>query len=258
MNGIKVIATGEYLPRNIVTNDDFSKIVETSDEWISQRTGMKERHFSAGEPTWAMGAFAAKNALESGGIDPLSIDLILVTTVTADYLTPSASCLVQADIGAWNAACMDVNAACSGFVYALDMARRYLCFDDVKRVLVVSSETLSKITDYTDRASCVLFGDAAGACVVEAADSLYASDLGADGRSGHLLYCKTQFAPNNPFQKPEMMPEYKEQIDAKTSFLYMDGKEVYKFAVKAMPKAVQAACKRAGITVEDIDWLIPH
>ncbi|WP_312644400.1 beta-ketoacyl-ACP synthase III [Hydrogenoanaerobacterium sp.] len=258
MKGIKIVATGKYLPRNIVSNNDFSEIVETSDEWISQRTGMKNRHLSSGEPTWLMGSLAAQDALSSGGIDPLDIDLILVTSVTSDYMTPSAACLVQAHIGAQNAICMDVNAACSGFVYALDMARRYLCFDDIRRVLIVSSETLSKITDYTDRASCVLFGDAAGACVVEAADSLYSSDLGSDGTKAQLLYCKNPFQVKHPFMKPELVPEYDEIISPETEFLYMDGREVYKFAVKALPKAIGAACEKAGIRVEDIDLIIPH
>ncbi|MEG1429186.1 MAG: beta-ketoacyl-ACP synthase III [Hydrogenoanaerobacterium sp.] len=258
MNGIKVLGTGQYLPKNIVCNDDFADIVETSDEWITKRTGMKERHITAGEETWAMGAFAAKQALEGGSINPLTIDLILVTTVTPDYLTPSTACLIQAEIGAWNAACMDINAACSGFVYALDMARRYLAFDDVKRVLVVSSETLSNITDYTDRASCVLFGDAAGACILEAAEGFFVSELGADGRSAHLLYCKNHYNINNPFIKPVLKPQYTQRITPTTGFLHMDGKEVYKFAIKAMPLALLAACKKAGITTDELDWVIPH
>jgi len=258
LKGIKIVATGKYLPRNIVSNNDFSEIVETSDEWISQRTGMKNRHLTSGEPTWLMGALAAKDALASGGIDPKEIDLILMTSVTADYMTPSAACIIQANIGAQNAICMDVNAACSGFVYALDMARRYLNFEDIRRVLIVSSETLSKITDYTDRASCVLFGDAAGACVVEAADSMFSSDLGADGTKAQLLYCKNPLKMNNPFMKPELVPEYEEIIHAETDYLYMDGREVYKFAIKAMPKAIEAACQKAGIQVQDIDLIIPH
>ena len=258
MSGIKIIATGQYLPKNIVCNDDFTAIVDTSDEWIVKRTGMKQRHISAGEPTWVMGAFAAADALKSADIDPLSIDLILVTTVTADYVTPSAACLIQAELGAWNAACMDINAACSGFVYALDMARRYLAFDDMKRVLVVSSETLSNITDYTDRASCVLFGDAAGACVVEAGDGFFVSELGADGRGAHLIYCKAQYNANNPFVKPELKPEYEERITPTTDYMYMNGKEVYKFAIKTMPEALLAACKKAGITIDELDFVIPH
>ncbi|MBC8546203.1 ketoacyl-ACP synthase III [Clostridiaceae bacterium NSJ-31] len=256
--GIKIIATGRYLPRNIVTNDDFTGIVDTSDEWISQRTGMKERHIASGEPTWLMGELAARDALESGGIDPLSIDLILVTSVTPDYMTPSAACIIQGRIGAANAACIDLNAACAGFVYALDMARRYLCFDDVRRVLIVSAEELSKITDYTDRASCVLFGDAAGAVVVEAADTPFASVIGADGTGAPLLYAKSPAVNENPFRKPELAPEYEEIIHAKNHFLYMDGREVYKFAVKIMPHAVQEACDKLGVPVEAIDLLVPH
>lgn len=258
MHGINIVATGRYLPKRAVSNEDFSQIVETSDEWITQRTGMKNRYLSSGEPTWLMGALAARNALESGGIDPAEIDLILVSSVTADYITPAMACIIQANIGAENAACIDINAACSGFVYALDMARRYLCFDDVKTVLIVSSETLSKITDYTDRASCVLFGDGAGAVVVRAADSRFSSYLSADGRGAQVLYCKSPFVVNNPFMNPELAPEYKQPIQAETDYLFMDGREVYKFAVKAMPRAVLAACDKAGIAVKEIDLIIPH
>lgn len=258
MNGIQMIATGRYLPKRAVSNDDFTEIVETSDEWISQRTGMKNRYLSSGEPTWLMGALAAHDALESGGISPSEIDLILVTSVTVDYITPATACMIQAKIGAENAVCMDVNAACAGFVYALDMARRYLCFDDVKTVLIVSCEMLSRITDYTDRASCVLFGDAAGAVVVRSADTLYSSDLSTDGRGAQFLYCKSPFEIKNPFMRPELVPEYEELIHPETEFLHMDGREVYKFAVKAMPKAVVAACEKAGVSVEDLDLIVPH
>ena len=151
---------GRYLPEMVVTNEDFTKIVDTSDEWITQRTGIKTRHITNGEPTYYLGAQAAKAALEDAGIKPADIDLIIVTTCTPDYYTPSTACLIQREIGAVGSMAMDINCACTGFDYGLDMARRYLVAEDgVDTVLLIASEELSKFTDYQDRSSCILFGD---------------------------------------------------------------------------------------------------
>ena len=258
MSGLRILATGKYLPKKIVGNVDFTEFLDTSDEWIVQRTGMHERHISAGEPTWLMGALAAKDAMEKNGIDPLSIDLVLFTTVTPDYTTPSMACMVQGYTGTANAFCFDINAACSAFVYALDLARLYLGGGDVKRVLIVSSEALSHVVDYTDRATCVLFGDGAGACVVEAADGMYASAMGSDGTRAGVLYNKSLFHPNSPFVDSSLLPEYEEPFTPTTDYIHMDGQEVYKFAVKAFPKAIRDACAKAGIEVADLDLIVPH
>lgn len=171
MSGINILSTGAYTPLLDITNDDMSKIVETNDEWIRTRTGISHRRIANGEPTWYMGSMAAKQAVERAGIDPKDIGLIIDSTITGDFVTPSMACLVQREIGAVNAAAFDLNAACSGFVYAVDTAHRFLATDDsLKYVLVVSNEKLSYITNYSDRSSCILFGDGAAAVLLECSD----------------------------------------------------------------------------------------
>lgn len=258
MTGIKILGAGKCVPENVATNEDFSKIVETNDEWISTRTGIKTRHMTSGEPTFYLAAKAAENAIKNAGIKAEDIGLIIVTTLTHDYYTPSCSCMVQREIGAIGCMAIDVNCACSGFAYGFDMAKRYLQTDDsLKYVLIVSAEELSKITDYTDRSTCVLFGDGAAAVVVEKKeDALYSSFLGADGSGAKFLMARN-VTTSNPFIKEEvkiddMMPEGKDH------YLYQDGKEVYKFATKILPLAVEECCKKAGITPADIDLIVPH
>ena len=257
MIGIKICATGRYLPGEPIHNEAFTSIVETSDEWIRTRTGICCRHIADGDTTWHMGAAAAKSALQDGGIDPERIDLIIASSLTGDYATPSLSCLIQKEIGAQNAMCIDINCACSGFVYALDMARRYLACGDVDTVLIVASEMLSRITDYTDRSTCVLFGDGAGACIVKAAEKLFASHLGADGTGYDLLYSKND-PPASPFTKKPLIEDAISKTDRKPHSLFMDGREVYKFSISAMPHAVRKACEKAGITPEQLDYIVPH
>ena len=206
--GIHVLGTGSYTPAFQVTNEDMAKIVETNDEWIRTRTGIGTRHISDGEPTWYMGAQAAKRAIEAAGIDPLEIGLLIDTTITPEYCTPSMSCIIQRDTGAANAACFDMNAACSGFVYAMDTAHRFLKTDPTMRyALVVANESLSKITNYNDRSSCILFGDGAAAALIEyKEDALYTSHLGADGTGAKFLYAHSAL-PQSPFVKPERLAE---------------------------------------------------
>lgn len=257
LNGIEIISTGSAVPVQTATNDDFAKIVDTSDEWITTRTGMKVRHISSGEPTWYIGANAAKNAMEKGNVNPEDIDLIICTTVTPDFQTPSTACMIQREIGAKNAICFDMNAACTGFVFALDAARRYLSFPDINTALIVSAEVLSKMVDYTDRASCVLFGDAAGACVLRSADKLYSSSLSSDGTGAKLLCTRYPFN-SNPLQDKEKMPEFDDLDTPHDNYLHMAGREVYKFATKALPFEVTRACERAGIKVDELSLIIPH
>lgn len=259
MIGINIMATGSYSPLLAVTNDDMAKIVETNDEWIRTRTGIAERRMNNGEPTWYMGAMAAKQAVERAGIDPLDIGLIIDSTLTSDFATPSTACIIQRELGAANAAAFDVNAACSGFVYSIDMARRYLATDDtLKYVLVVANENLSRITDFSDRASCILFGDGAAAVVVERSEKLFTSWIGADGTGAKYLYARTAF-PVHPFRTEDSLT-IDDGLSAASdhTLLVQDGKEVYKFATKALPTAARNAAEKIGIDISEIDLFIPH
>lgn len=258
MSGVKILGTGRCVPENIATNEDFAKIVETNDEWITTRTGIKTRHISNGEPTYYLASEAGREAVENAGIDVSEIGLIIVTTITADYFTPSCACMVQRELGATGCMAIDINCACSGFAYGFDMAKRYLQTDEsLKYALVISSEELSRIVDYTDRASCVLFGDGAAAVVVARDEgALYSSYLGADGNGAKFLMARN-IANESPFNKgevvvDEMMPQ------SNGSSLVQDGKEVYKFATKILPLAVTECCKKIGIEPSDIDLIIPH
>lgn len=256
--GIKIKGIGRYVPELVATNEDFTKIVETSDEWITQRTGIKTRHITNGEPTYYLGAMAAKEAIADAGISPEDIDLIIAATVTADFYTPSMACIIQRELGAIGCMAFDINAACSGFAYAVDMAKRYLYSgSDVKTVLVVAAEELSKFTDYTDRSSCVLFGDGAGAFVIEKCEGvLYSNYLGADGNGADKVVARALKSENafrtNTEEFDMSMPQTKEH------YFYQDGKEVYKFATKALPNAVEKACERAGIEPAELDAIVPH
>lgn len=257
MTGLKICATGSYLPENIVDNDAFTRIVETSDEWIRTRSGIVTRHIANGDTTWSMGLAAAQNALAAAGMDAAAIDLILVTTVTGDYITPSVSCVLQRELGAKNAACIDINCACAGFVYGLDMAHRYLQCDDIKTVLLVSAEMLSRITNYEDRSTCVLFGDGAGAVVLQAGEGVFASHLGADGSGMHLMFGKHPLQ-KTPFSDRAIVENEISKSELGDGNLYMGGSEVYKFATHVMPEAIVKSCAKAGVTLDALDWIVPH
>ncbi len=254
--GINILAMGSYLPEQTLTNDDFVKFVDTNDEWIRTRTGICERHMAGWEPAWLMGKNAALKAIERAGIDPKDIGLIIVSSVTSDFLTPSMASILQYELGAENAAAFDLNAACSGFVYTLDTARRFLETDrSMKYALVVSAEALSRFTDFEDRGTCILFGDGAAAAVIESSDKLYSSFLASDGSGARKLFARNC----------HVAPEVKVESDFDDGFpekpihkLYQDGREVYKFAVKALPHAFDSAAEKIGLTSSDMDWFIPH
>lgn len=255
--GINILGMGSYVPSQTITNDDLSKFIETNDEWIRSRTGITERHISGWEPTWYMGAEAAKKAVSASGIDVSEIGLIIDCTVTSDFSTPSISCIIQDKIGAVNAASFDLNAACTGFVYALDTARRFLETDDtLKYVLVVANENLSRIVDFTDRTTCILFGDGAAAAVIEKSDKLFSSYLGSDGSGAKMLFAKN-LEPNAQFKTEECFDDGF-GTDGNYHKLIQNGKEVYKFAVNALPKAFNLAADKIGCTADDINHFIPH
>lgn len=245
---IRIMGTGSFLPDKNVSNDDLAKYVETSDEWISSRTGIKNRRIAIDETTTSMAAAAAKEALDMAGKEVADVELIIVATVTPDYYTPSVACEVQAELGADNAIAFDINAACSGFVFALNIAKMYIESGFVKNAVVIGSETLSKILDWNDRSTCVLFGDGAGAAYVEESDKGIMSVVqGSIGKKGMVLNCISRNTVNL-FTEEEQVQDY----------LHMDGQEVYKFAVRQCPKCLMEAMEQAGLTQDDIDYFVLH
>lgn len=244
----RIIGTGSCLPETAVTNDYLANIMDTSDEWIRTRTGIRERRLVKEETTSSMCIEASQRALADAGMKPEDIDLILVGTITGDYVTPSTACEIQAGIGAVNAVAFDLNAACSGFLFALNTAHAYLQAGICRTALVLGAETLSKIMDWSDRSTCVLFGDGAGAAVVQNAESgLMAFEQGSDGAGGMALTCKGR-ENNNPLVSNSTALDY----------VYMDGQEVYKFAVTTVPKSIKRVLDQAGMAAEDVDYYVLH
>jgi len=249
---MKILGTGSYLPDRIVTNDDLAKIVDTNDEWISSRTGIRERRISTGDTTAALGSKAAINAIKDSGISPLDIDLILLATMSPESALPNISSKVQSMIGAINATCMDLNAACSGFIFALNTANAFLLSGMYKNILVIGSETVSKVIDWSDRSTCVLFGDGAGAVIVTNDTSKkYASITGSDGVKGGVLSGGSTILKNflTNTDEPALNNDY---------FMSMDGQEVFKFAVTKVPECILEALAIADVTVSDIDYFVLH
>lgn len=245
---MKIIGTGSYLPDFLVTNEMLTKIVDTSDEWITERTGIKERKISTGEGCSDMAIKAAKRALLNSGLQPSEIDLVIVATVTSDYFTPSVACLIQGELGISNAIAFDINAACSGFMYGLNTVYNYMLAGTVRNAIVVGVETVSRLINYEDRSTCILFGDAAGAVVVQASEkSLFVSELGSEGSKSHVLYCK---------QKPiKNLAVTNEDV---TEYLHMNGQEVYKFVVRVVPDLIKRVVKEAGLELTDISYFVLH
>ena len=252
MINAKITGVGGYVPEKVYDNAYMESIVDTNDEWITRRTGIKERHISAdNEYTTDMATIAAKRAIENAGLTPEDIDLIMLATVTPDYFTPACACVVQSNLGAVNAAAFDYNAACSGFVTGLTIAEQFIKAGTYKHIVVVCADTLSKATDYKDRATCVLFGDAAGAAVVSASEEqgIIATDIGADGSSGHAI---TSLAYRNDDEETE------KRISHRKDTIWMAGQAVMKFAVKAMADASARVVNSAGLTWDDIALVVPH
>jgi 3-oxoacyl-[acyl-carrier-protein] synthase-3 len=249
----RIIGTGSYLPKKVLTNQDLEKLVETSDEWITSRTGMKERRIaSEEEPTSFMGLEAAKVALKRAQVSPEEIDFIIVATITPDYPFPSTACLIQAALQANHAGGIDIQAACSGYIYGLSLAKAYVEAGIYRHVLVIASEKLSSFTDYQDRTTCVLFGDGAAACVVGAEGKGLSVDsivLGADGTQKDLLYM-----PAGGARQPASL----ETVQGRQHFIKMEGKETYKHAVRRMESAAIQCLEKAGYLEEHISYLVPH
>ncbi len=244
----RICGSGSALPKLEVTNDDLSKIMDTSDEWIKSRTGICSRHLATDETLSSLAADAALQALEEAGIAPEELDMILAATLSADRLLPTLSCELQQRLGAGKAVAFDINAACSGFLFALQTADVYIKSGQYQKILVVGGEILSKLMDWEDRSTCVLFGDGAGAVVCpDETFGILSSVQGSDGARGEVLSCENR-KNNNPYVTNSTKPSY----------VSMDGQEVYKFAVRTVPKAILEAVERAGLTVDEIDVFLLH
>jgi 3-oxoacyl-[acyl-carrier-protein] synthase-3 len=250
---VGLVSVGAYAPQKVLTNFDLERIVDTSDEWIRTRSGIATRHvLEEHEATSDMILPAARLALERAELSPQELDLIVVATVTPDFPLPATSCIVQDRLGATNAAAYDVNAACSGFIYALSAVQAQIATGQFRNALVVGADGLSKVTDYTDRSTCVLLGDGAGAVVlreVPEGRGFLSTYLGADG-SGADLLC----VPAGGTRKPASH----ETVDAREHYIRMNGNEVFKFAVRVMEDAVRTALRRAGLTTDDVALVVPH
>jgi 3-oxoacyl-[acyl-carrier-protein] synthase-3 len=246
-------AVGAYVPEKVLTNADLEKMVDTSDEWITSRTGIQQRRIACeGEYTSDMAAKAARLAMERAGVTGDDIDMIIVATITPDMLFPSTACLVQQKIGARRAAAFDIEAACSGFIYALEIAQQFIASHTYNTVLVIGAEKLSSIIDWKDRNTCVLFGDGAGAAILQSrgdTHGLLTACMGADGSKGELLSM-----PAGGSRQPATI----DSVNARLHYLRMDGKETFKSAVNAMYQAAQEALRRCEIDISQIKLVIPH
>ncbi|AUQ74852.1 beta-ketoacyl-ACP synthase III [Phaeobacter piscinae] len=244
-----IVGTGHYLPERVVENAEFEATLDTTDEWIRSRSGIERRHFAAeGETTSMMATKAAQNALTDAGLTAEDIDAIVVATSTADLTFPSAATMVQAQLGMTRGFAFDVQAVCAGFVYALSNANALVASGQASKVLVIGAETFSRIMDWTDRSTCVLFGDGAGALVLEAQDGagssddrgILATDLNSDGRYKDLLYVDGGVSTQN------------------TGHLRMQGNQVFRHAVEKLASTAHTALERAGLGADDVDWIVPH
>ncbi len=245
----RIIGTGGYLPDKVLTNADLEKMVETTDQWIIERTGIRKRHIAAeGEATCDLAERASRRAIEAAGVDVDSIDLIIVGTTTPDRVFPSTACLLQERLGIHGCPAFDVQAVCTGFIYALTVADKFIRTGGAKRALVVGAETLSRITDWTDRGTCVLFGDGAGAVILDASDEpgILSTHVHADGQYKDLLTVTAGVSQGY------------EQIKNGTAYMTMEGNEVFKVAVNTLGDIVDETLDYNGLQKSDVDWLVPH
>ncbi|WP_276505146.1 beta-ketoacyl-ACP synthase III [Anaerosalibacter massiliensis] len=250
---VGISGVGSCVPEKSLTNDDLSKIVDTSDEWIRTRTGIRERRIAdENMATSDLCTEAVKKAIKDANVSPKDVDLIVVATVTPDMAFPSTACIVQKNIGADNASAFDISVGCSGFLYGLAVGANFIAAGAYDTVVVVGAEILSRILDWEDRNTCVLFGDGAGACVLQRCEEnkgILSYELGADGSNGHFL---TQPAGGS------RMPASLETVNKRLHYVHMDGREVFKFAVRSMEDASLKALEKANLDLEDVDYLIPH
>lgn len=250
MHEVKIVGTGSYVPPNVVTNDDIAQFVQTNDEWVKERTGIKERRISKDENTSILAIKAAKAALKNSNVSAKEIDLIIVATTTSDYFIPSTACLVQKELEATNATCFDLAAACTGFIYGINVATQFIKTGQAKTALVIGAEVLSKIVDWEDRGTCILFGDGAGATILQRSSekgiiSIY---TGADGTGGEFLEC-SGVPLNNAFNGNKEEPNNK---------VTMNGRQIFKFAVNIIKECVNNVLEDSGYDLSDIKYIVPH
>lgn len=250
MKQVKIVGTGSYAPCNIMTNEELSKLVDTNDEWITSRTGIKQRRISNGENTSDVAAKAAINALESANVAVEDIDLLIVATTSPDQFVPSTACLVQGKIGAVNALAFDVSAACTGFVFGLNIASQFIKTGQCNKALVIGAEVLSKLVDWQDRNTCVLFGDGAGAAILESSNEkgLISIYTASDGSKAEVLTCPAANVIN----------PYTEGDSSFKSKISMNGKDIFKFAVKVIDESINKILEESNHSLEDIKYIIPH
>jgi 3-oxoacyl-[acyl-carrier-protein] synthase III len=251
--GVRIAGVGHFVPERVITNADLERMLDTSDEWITTRTGMKERHAARlDEPTSDLALAASRNALAHAGLEPADLNCIIVATVTPDYAFPATACVLGAKLGISGIAAFDMEIGCSGFIYGLTVASSLVRTGVFKRVLLVGAEELTRLVNYEDRSTAILFGDGAGAVVLEATevDSYLGAELGADGSRPEDLYL--------PFSGTAQPPPTAEDVAAKRNTIHMNGREVFRFAVTKMIEATNVALERAGVTADDVTWLIPH
>lgn len=253
LRDVGILGTGSHLPERVMTNDDLSEIVETSHDWIVTRTGIESRRIADENTATSDLAYkAAEKAIEAAGLTADQIDLIIVGTITPDHNFPSTACIVQDKIGAVNAAAFDLEAACSGFIYGVSVGQQFIATGMYEHVLVIGAETMSKILDFEDRKTCILFGDGAGAVVlgpVAKGKGIRSMELGADGKGG-----KSLIMPGGGSR----IPATQQSVADRLHYVTMDGSEVFKFAVRAMGGASQRVVEQAGLGVEEVDFLVPH
>jgi len=252
MKKVGIIGVGEYLPEKVLTNADLEKMVDTSDEWITTRTGIKQRRIAAETQAASdLASKAAQKALEDAKLSPAELELIIVATITGDMQFPSVACFIQQALGAKNAVCFDIAAACAGFIYGISVAQQFISTGAYKNALVIGVEVLSRITDWQDRSTCVLFGDGSGAAVLAEVESggILSTYLGGDGALNELL-----MLPAGGSRQPATA----KTVEGRLHYIKMRGNELFKIAVQAMTKAAQRALDKAGLKFSDVDMVIPH